>query len=144
MDVSKIPTKSQPIFLADVYQPFAEMEGDDSVKTTVVISFASESDNIKREDFRKSRRRSFMNAAAPDVMVMTYEDDNRRALAAREVHLTLDSVTNLTESGKPLFNLSPRKMPFDEFDDIWSALPSVVSSAIWLAVLQVNPEWSDD
>jgi hypothetical protein len=144
VDVNKIPTKSPEIYLADVYTPFAEMEGDGPDKTTVVIAIANESDNIKREDFRKSRRRSFLNAASPDVMVMTYEDDNRRALAAREVHLTLDRISNLTENGKPLFSIPPRKMPFDEFDDIWRELPSVVSSAIWLAVLQVNPEWSDD
>ncbi len=146
MDISKLPSKSSPIKLSSVYDYFAQMEGEvpESEAATVVVKRATEHDNITRADYAKDRRRSFVDTNNPDILVLSYEGENRRALAAKEVHLTLAEVHHLNDNGKPIFKFSPEKMTFDEFEEVWAGLPSIVSTAIWLAVLSFNPDWSDD
>jgi hypothetical protein len=145
MDLSSLPRRSPPIFLADVNEDFAAMEGKTAKKKRAwcVVRFATEADNIQRGEFSKERRRSFFNPESPDVLVVTYEGDNRRRLAAREVHLLLDEVDNLTLDGQPLFKVSPSLLSFETFEGIWYSLPAQVSTALWHAVLSVNPSWSD-
>lgn len=143
MDISKLPT-SLIVFLRDVSEEFALHEGETSDPAWVTVKSANAADSILREEYAKDRHRSFFDPSVRDILVISYEENNRQQLGAREAHLTLLDVHGLLDNGEPVFPVLPlRNMTFAEFQVIWNNLPTFVTNALWKAVVLVNPSWED-
>jgi hypothetical protein len=140
MKIKRIPTISEPIFLAEISEEFKELEGEvtQDQKAWVRVRQATEGDSESRAALQSKRRIEYN----PDSTMTEMVDENIRTRLKFEVWWTLDEVGNLTwEDGDPIFK---KGMSFKEFEDAWKRLDVRISLAIHKAVRITNPNWDWD
>ena len=147
MDLKQFTTESEPLILADLDPEFKALEGEVEVaeRVTVVVRQATMQDNMKRADLNKKRERRLIadDMGQVGAIGQVYESNPLRR-AMYETYWTLNSVSNLTVDGKPVFSKMPvNQMSWPEFDVAWGSLNPIVARAIHAAVLKVNPDWAD-
>jgi hypothetical protein len=145
MNITSLPTVSDPIYLATISEEFARLEGDvesDADRVWVIVRQATEEHAIARSNLVAKREMKFnIDGGVSEII-----NDNPRERAMREAWYTLVEVGNLTvgPADKPLPVLAKKpihNMKFDDFKAEWGKLPVPVSSALHKAVRVTNPDW---
>jgi hypothetical protein len=147
MDLDKLITESAPIKLADVFLPFAEIEGkevQDEERVYVTVRQVTQEDQMKRSSLLAKRETKYERGLDNDMSVSDVVEDNIPRRHMLECYWTLTGVMNLEKGGKSLFTMAPGKpMPQPAFEKAWGSLHPVIAIAIHEAVLSVNPMWGE-
>ncbi len=149
MDLKTFPAESGKIFLADEYEPFAKLEGEDTPideRAWVIVRQATQADNIRRNDLFLKRETKY--SAGSDGMIDSISrvyNENPLRRQMEEVRLTLKEVGNLNVDSKPYFTKLPaRDMTQAEFEKLWGGIPDPrIADAIHACVLKINQDWAN-
>ncbi len=147
MKIKKLPVVSDRIILADLSPAFKTLEGEvePQDRAWVIVRQATQEDAQRRADLYAKRETRYESDQGTDRIAAiseVYQDNPLRRMML-EAYWTLQETGNLTtEDEKPYFHTLPaKKMPQAEFEALWGGLDPVVARAIYLAVLQANPDW---
>jgi hypothetical protein len=146
MDITSLQTVSEKIYLREISNDFALLEGNVKKKdwAWVTVRVADVGDNIRRAELLGRRDVKYLDATGTAAVAETIFD-NPETRAKMEVWYTLEEFGNLTLNKNPLFPITPvRGMLLADFEKIWHALPIDVATAIYAAVLSVNRAWLGD
>ncbi len=148
MDLNALTSKSEPIVLAEVSEEFKAFEGTDLEKeqrVAVVVRTATSADKINRAAISSTKETKYTSDTRGGIAISKIDDSNAEYRKMMECFWTVESFTNLTRGGNPVFAKTPlRDMVREEFIRIWGDLPPELTSAVHAAVLQHNPIWDDE
>jgi len=146
MAIQVTPTISGKIYLAELSEAVAKLEGDCEKKERawVMVRQATEADNMRVSSRNSDSTFEWVKGG----LVRERRKDNPRERWAFQSYVTLTDAGNITNpQGKSLFEFTQKddytavKGGFNDFQEKYGSLPSVVTGAILAAVYQVNPDW---
>ncbi len=147
MDLNALASKSEPIVLAEVSPEFLAFEGKDIEKekrVAVVVRTATSADKINRKAISSQQETKYTSDGKGGIAISKVTDSNSEYRKMMECFWTIESFSNLTRGGEPVFKKSLKDMVREEFIRIWGELPPELTQAAHAAVLKHNPIWDDE
>ncbi len=146
MAIQAVPIISEKIYLSEISEEVAKLEGDCDKKEMawVIVRQATEADNMQRADKESDITLEYGDGGK----VTERRRTNLRERWAYEVYTSLHDAGNIfAPGGKELFTFMDKgdyqkvKGGFKKFMDDYGSLGSAVTNAIRRAVYTVNPDW---
>ncbi len=149
MSIKALPVLSEPIYLRDISDDVKKLEGKCSPaeRAWVMVRQGTEADNLQRAAMRSQYTLRWQVDGSAEEL----RDVNQRQLWTMEVYMTLTDAGNLWADDaekEPLFEFenkgsySGTSYDYEEFENRYGLLPSIVTTAILRAVYSLNPDWS--